>query len=357
MQVGSNYMKKNENNTIIDSEGKILFFGLNDFLTEIAQKNNCFICGAEPSTKKFNDEHVIPDWILKKYKLHSKKITLTNGSKLNYGHYKIPCCQDCNTELGKIYELPLSKLLSKPYTEICHEIDANPEISKLIFKWLSIIFIKTHLKDKSLLKERDLSKQTGFIGDNHYWEDMHHVHCISRSHYTNAIIDIQVYGTLLVLPALCNEGTDDFDYIDSESGKAVMLKLGEFCVVAVLNDSGATYSLFAEVIRKINGPLTSFQIREIVAHLNFLNLSLKDKPVYQSSIKGNGEYKIITILPEKINLIDEVEGSVTAGDFLRYYVENMIGDIENREQILDEIQKGTRNYLLDEKGEFINHSL
>ena len=157
-----------ESKTIINSQGKIIFFGYKDFIEDIVNGNCCFICGAKPQTKTFNNEHIIPDWILKRYNLHAKAINLPNGTRMRYGQYKIPCCKDCKTELGKTYEIPLSKLLSKPYPEICLELEKNTSLLQLLFKWLSLIFIKTHLKDKILLKDRDIRKNIGSIGDDHY---------------------------------------------------------------------------------------------------------------------------------------------------------------------------------------------
>ncbi|MGQ7869801.1 hypothetical protein [Sunxiuqinia sp. sy24] len=208
-------MIPNKSKTIINDEGKAVFIGLEDFIKDIAKGSCCFICGAVPETKKFNDEHVIPDWILRKYKLHAKTITLPNNTSFNYGQYKIPCCEECNRELGKTYEVPMSELLTKSYTEIIESIHKKPELFKTLFKWLSLIFLKTHLKDKTLRTDRDLRKDSGCLADNYFWEDMHHIHCIVRSHYTDAKIDSEVYGTLLIVPSIATLNLDGFDYIDN----------------------------------------------------------------------------------------------------------------------------------------------
>lgn len=341
---------------IRNSDGKIIFFGLQHFLDDIAKGECCFICGAKPSSKDFNDEHVIPDWILRKYRLHDKKIILPNGTNFTYGQYTVPCCSECNEELGDIYEKPISRLLNKSYDEIINEINQNSQITLLLFKWLSLIFLKTHLKDKSLLFERDRRANSGFLAENYYWEDIHHIHCVVRSHYTKAKVDSNVYGTLFILPTITSDESDQFDYIDSHSGKGILLQLGEFSIISVLNDSCAGYTFFKERLEKINGPLSPFQLREIVAHLNFINLNLKSRPEYYSEIKTNGEYQIKANVPEILYLEKEEDRIASPGIFLRYYVEGMIGNIENKEQILSEIESGRRNYLFNEKGEFINHN-
>lgn len=349
-------MSKNISKSIINSKGEILFFGLQDFIKKIVKNNYCFICGANPNYKKFNDEHIIPDWILKKYKLHSQKISLPNGTKINYGHYKVSCCQECNTELGKIYELPISKLLNKSYDDVANELKKNPSLFKLLFKWVALIYLKTHLKDKTFSIERDRSKKSGFIADSYYWEDMHHIHCIARSHYTKAKINENVYGTVLILPALKIGNRENFDYVDSETAKSVLIQLNEFSIIVVLNDSSISYTMFKDFIDKIEGPLSSFQLREILAHLNYININLKERPVYQSNIKSDGNYFINSIIPEDICLFEEEKRISSPGEFLRFYVQEMIGNIDNRETIINEIAEGKRTFLINENGQFINHS-
>jgi hypothetical protein len=43
------------------------------------------------------------------------------------------------------------------------------------------------------------------------------------------------------------------------------------------------------------------------------------------------------------------------GELLYNLCKDMMPQIENREQILEEIKLGKRRYLMNEKGEFINH--
>lgn len=189
-------MTSNFKESLIDKNGKIIFFSLPHFIEDIVKGDCCFICGASPEEKEFNNEHIISDWILKKFDLHKEYITLPNGTKFKYDKYTVPCCRECNSELGKTYEKPISKLLNKSYQELVSEIQKDPEIPKLIFRWLNLIFLKTHLKDRSLLVERDSRLDHGFLGDKYYWEDMHHIHCIARSHYTTAEIENNVYGSI-----------------------------------------------------------------------------------------------------------------------------------------------------------------
>jgi len=77
--------------TLIDKEGKILFYSLEDFKGQIVEGNDCFICGVSRGVKEFNDEHILPEWLLRRYNLYNNKIFLPNGASVKYGKYKIPC--------------------------------------------------------------------------------------------------------------------------------------------------------------------------------------------------------------------------------------------------------------------------
>lgn len=348
--------ESNESQTIISSNGKIIFFGLNHFLKDIAKGDCCFICGAHPEFKEFNNEHIIPDWILKKFDLHSQRITLPNDTKIRYGQYKVPCCVDCNSKLGEKYENPISKLLSKSYNEIKKSLQENKNIIRLIFEWINLIYFKTHLKDKNLLENRDTVNKSNYIGDRHYWEDMHHIHCIARSHYTNAKIHDEVYGSLFFFPIMKLNNKEEFDYIDSSNGKTVMLQLGDFCIITVLNDSCAGLSAISDQVNKITGALSPLQVREIISQLNFVNLNLKERPIFKSKISYEGDYEIVVERPNVWFLLEEKDRLCTSGQFLRFYAEKLIGEIDNREFILREIEEGKRGYLFNENGDFMDYS-
>lgn len=349
-------MQITNTNTFINDQGKILFFSLQDFLDKIIKADCCFICGAAPGTKEFNDEHIVPNWVLKKFNLHREFITLPNKTKFRYDQYTVPCCRDCNTDLGRTYEVPLSELLSKSYEEISAEIAKNNALVHLLFKWVSLIYLKTHLKDKNLLANRDKRQESEYISDHYYWEDFHHIHCIARSHYTKADINKNVYGTVYIVPAIITDRYGGFDYVDSQMGKTVMLKLGEFCIIANLNDACAGLSMFQKQMQKINGKLSPFQLREIVAHLNFINVNLTNRPIFRSVITPPFTYQIIAEIPKVLKLLDKADWTISVGQFLRLYVEDSFGNIENKEEVLNEIEEGKRNFLFNENGEFINHS-
>lgn len=132
-------------NSIVDGRGRFLFFSLPRFISEISRGNACFICGAKPDAVPFNDEHVLPDWILRRYKLHERFIYLPDGRKFRYGSFKIPCCSVCNAAMGEIFEEPISQIFAKGPAGVSEELRNNGPWR--LFCWMSLIFVKAHLKD------------------------------------------------------------------------------------------------------------------------------------------------------------------------------------------------------------------
>lgn len=61
------YFINKKSKSIYDSYGKIIQFSYEDYIANIVKGNCCFICGAEPGSKPFNSEHVIPHWILRHF--------------------------------------------------------------------------------------------------------------------------------------------------------------------------------------------------------------------------------------------------------------------------------------------------
>jgi hypothetical protein len=49
---------------IIDRAGKVIFLSAQRFVDDICLGNCCFICGAKPEDKPFNNEHILPVTLL-----------------------------------------------------------------------------------------------------------------------------------------------------------------------------------------------------------------------------------------------------------------------------------------------------
>src|ERR1700719_2400009 len=98
---------KTKDGSVLDGDGRVLLFSVDRFVNDIGEGDCCFICGASPGSQVFNNEHVIPDWLLAKHRFRSSRISLPNATDFIYGRYTIPCCQECNSQMAETYEKPI----------------------------------------------------------------------------------------------------------------------------------------------------------------------------------------------------------------------------------------------------------
>jgi hypothetical protein len=338
---------------VLDANGRVLLFSVERFVNDIGEGECCFICGARPGSKVFNNEHVIPDWILAKHRLYSSRISLPNNTDFNYGRYTIPCCQECNSRLAEMYEKPISELVSSGYEAVRqHLVQQGPE---LIFTWLALIFLKTHVKDKRLRVFLDPRRGGGTIAESYSWEELHHIHSVARSFYTGARLDSTVFGSLAVLAAHGGDSPNDFDYGDQYLAKTMLLQVSEVTFIAVLDDSCIASNFLSPMLKSIAGPLAPLQLREVMARLAYANLLLKTRPVFSSQFFPKGGYVIAAEIPDVIERDDEDD--TIFGQVFHAAAKNVIAEVQEseREKLVSRVKSGRWTFLLDDEGKFINH--
>lgn len=337
--------------SIEDSDGKVVYFSADRFKTDILDGACCFVCGAQPSSKEFNDEHILPNWILSRFHLKSTSVGLPNKTSIKYDRYTIPCCKDCNEAMGERFERPICALVNKGYEAVMEYVKANGPW--LLFQWLSLIFVKTHLKDRSLRLERDTRVgDVRSIFDIHPFQELHHIHCVARSFYTNARLESGVLGSFLVLPAFeLKESFESFDFADMFPFKSILLRIDNYCFVAVLDDSCAALNIFMSRFMKVNAPLSPAQLREVLAHLSYIRSRLKSQPVFSSSLSVR-EYTIKAAHPDVVELSDQE--SVKLGELMYFLCKDIFREHPDRESIETTLKEGRRSFLFDNNGDFVD---
>ena len=290
-------LKEDSHSRIVDSEGRVKFYPIDNFIDEICGSANCFICGKSRAEIRFNKEHVLPDWLLRKHNLHSSKINMVNKKNFTYGKYVVPCCHECNSEMGAKIEKKVRELLESGYDKVAEFVLDNG--TTLFHQWLSLIFFKTHYKDFYLKFILEDPKSDAVISDLYEPEELHHIHCIARSWYTNAIIEANVAPTLVFLPCYTASNSMDFDYADMYLHKSILIRTGDIAIIAILDDSGAALVSYKDQLDKISAPLAPIQLRELFSRISYRRYLLKNPPKYGSDINLlHGEYRITAHIPD-----------------------------------------------------------
>lgn len=339
---------------VLDESGRVVYFGLERFVRDICQGDCCFICGAERSAVPFNDEHIFPQWLLRRYRLHDRFIGLPNLTQSRYGQYVIPCCETCNSRMGEMLEAPISRLIQRGAEAVITHLRQHGAL--FFFTWFALIFIKTHLKDRSFRMDRDMRKEDWRIGDLYEWQELHHIHCVARSFYSGAILTEEAYGSLVVLPASTAAYFEPFDYGDLYQPRSLFLRLDDVCFIVVLNDSNGALSGLVGLMEKISGPLSPVQIRELFIRFAYANMRLTSRPSFASSF-GKDSYEIVARRPQELQF---QPGRPEEYGALLYHATKPVLDqlaTPNRDQIIEGVKAGNWTFLFGPDGHFAADSM
>lgn len=222
-----------------------------------------------------------------------------------------------------------------------------------LFNWLALIFFKMHLKDRGIRLERDLRKQDLRIGEAYSWEELHHIHCISRAFYTGALIDPSAAGSILVLPAKVRKHLESFDFLDLHLPQIILLRIDEVAVLAVMNDCGAGLTVWEDRIRTVAGPLSPLQLREIAAMLAFANVKLSPRPRFFSEFVDEN-YRICGTKPTEISLPPFSNDEY--GKLLYHLSKDFLLPNASQE-VVDQVKGGKWTFLTTSDGEFARDNM
>jgi hypothetical protein len=346
-------LQKTADGSLVASNGKVLFFGIERFVKDICHGDCCFICGVSPKNHEFNNEHVLPHWLIKEYQLFNRTITLPNGTTFRYDRYTIPCCRECNSLMGKEIENPIRTLFSGGIDAVAKHLSSQGP--KLLFTWLSLLFVKTHLKDRNLRMSLDHRETKGMIGENYEWQLLHHIHCVARSFYTGCRINSDVFGSLIICAAKIDDHYEHFDFLDVSNASSILLRLKDFAIIAVLDDACGAFTKFSEKFENVRGALSPIQLREVLAHLSYVNMHLVERPIFFTHLSD--VLQICAKVP-RFAYLDEYDRS-HFGELLNHCCGSMLVNFtnENIEEIKVNVKKGCYTFLWDEHGNFDPYSM
>jgi hypothetical protein len=138
---------------------------------------------------------------------------------------------------------------------------------------------------------------------------------------------------------------------------AMLLRLGETVFICVLNDAGGAASILAEDIKKIKGPLSAQQCRELLAHASYAILLIENRPTFHTAVDPRQEKLTISSqFGEVVQTRDfvpaefgDVLSSVFAPDIYRRF--------HDPEEARARVRSGHATFLFDNDGKFIADGL
>jgi hypothetical protein len=292
--------------------------------------------------------------LLRRYDLFSRTITLPNDRTFRYDRYTVPCCVDCNKLMGKVIEEPISQVIQAGSDAVINYIQSDGGGLK-IFIWMGLIFLKVHLKDRAFRVDPDLWKESEQIGDRYDWDNLHHLHSLVRSFYTGCRVEREALGSCLVVPVRTQVSQEKFDFGDLSYGQTMLLRLDDTALLTVFNDSGAVNGWFWQKLEKITGPLSDLQLREVLVEFAYLNLHLKERPIFQTEC--NDLTETCRIVGHRGSLDLGPMDRRIRGKLLEHVFRDILPHTRNRhatnEEVLEAVKAGNFSFLFDENGQFI----
>lgn len=325
-----------EDGSIQDETGRIVRFSLERFVDQICIAGHCFLCGAAPDSVPFNQEHVIPDWVLRRFGLHGQVIVLPNGTPFRYSSYTLPCCATCNALLGAHVEVPIRTIVHGGFSAVVDELEANGPWQ--FFRWLALLFLKTHLKDRLLKMDRDRRSSGVPISSLYDWTTLHQVHNIVSSIGTPCVYEPEAMGSTFVMRVSGDKKYGRFDFVDLHQARALLVRMDEICIVSVLDDACAGFSVLHDKATRFTAPLHPVQQREWLAHVAFANTVLKHRPVFTARIDaGAGMLVLGADLPPQLAFRESKPGEF--GQFVCYCMTGLFANGEP-DGLLEKLRAG-----------------
>lgn len=177
----------------------------------------CIFSGNDPDT----EEHVIPDWLQRRFDLNRQKYHLPNTTYLDYRHAKVPATRFDNEQFGQIEK----------------RISQNQFVWEEIFLWLFKIHIGLIYKDVNLhIDITNPSSQT-IIPPHIINHQLKLFRELYRQYFLNSEFSAHRSppGSVFILPSF---SPGYFDFVHSFHCGTVGINIGDFYLATSLWDFG-----------------------------------------------------------------------------------------------------------------------
>mgnify|MGYP007089313263 CR=1 FL=1 len=356
MRVGPCFLTSGK--SILRPDGEFVFVHTNDFAENILVGNNCFLCGCYPDGVEFNNEHVIPDWLLRYTGIANMSITLPNGCDVRYSSYKVRSCAQCNSFLSNDVEDHISRAIKGGFESLSEFLEQNP---KLVFQWLCLIYYKVHFRDFSLRYNVDHREHDAPIGALYAWPNFHHIFCVSRSVLFKVLFSPGVIGTIKLFRLDDWERHGSYDYRDHWATDTMFVRIKDICIYVSFTDAEAVDHMMQNKFSRIPTHLNYIQSIEIFGDFVSAKMHFNQQHEFHSLYDPDqDDLRIIAEVADDFDWHDidrSIRGSAQAFAFRPEFGQLTISGLSH-ETTFDEIATGEVSFFPEDgDGEcsFVEH--
>ncbi|MDP2174471.1 MAG: hypothetical protein Q8K70_01030 [Bacteroidota bacterium] len=236
--------------------------------------DKCFLCGCELTNDNKTEEHVIPKWLQNQFNLWNQKITLLNGTLLQYRYLTIPCCFECNNLHLKPFEDKIKSAFEGGY-DTFNKLDRET-----LFLWLGKIYFGIIHRELFLSADR-AKPDYGTITNPEYLKSFYShfmfLQGIRGKHSFRDFFPASVYLFKTQKPLKIEE---QWDFVDSQNTLFIAIRMGEIGIISSLQDCGATQKLEDLIQHHRDIDLHPLQFREMIAKILYKRFLMNRIPKF-----------------------------------------------------------------------------
>ncbi len=247
----------------------------------------CFLCGCRLGNKNRTDEHVIPKWIQRKYKLANQQLHLLNGTTIPYRQLTVPCCLMCNNQHLQPLETRMSLAVAKGAAGV--RSIAQHEL----FLWLGKLFYGLLYRELFLPWDR-AGNTSAKITSKALLEQyrMHHLF-LQSARVPMTFMGFSPASILIVSTQEPDDVRLGWDFRDELNTMCIACRMGTVGVVAVLQDGGAQMASFP-LMQLDRRKLHPIQFTEVIAQVTYRGMLFNRTPKY---VIADGDPKTVIQMP------------------------------------------------------------
>lgn len=234
---------------------------------------NCFLSG-DTFDSPILEIPILPEWLLKVANFTGEEqIKLLDESVRSYNALKVPC----NSEVLQHFLDPLEEKIAEAFAGGYEAMKQLPEVE--LFRWIGkFMYSLIYIEMNAAVRLQQLSAD----GVNMSQGLMHkfgNLHTMIQGIYLDVVFEDFKPWSIVVVPLEDKE--TPFSFRDEINTMTFSMKLGDFGIIACLQDNGTNAKFHDELLRQIaDQPLSAPQFEELCARFYYSAYLFNRLPEY-----------------------------------------------------------------------------